>query len=197
MVQFAEDVKSYCRFAAEFDAPIRCELLYGDAQAAVSRIIGKYRFALGFARKFDVDKGLLRYGPVVNALQSYVPDGSIDPVQAVLDLSGDLQRTYHKDALSAASKLLSFLWGRDILVYDSKALAALQKRFPTLKPKDYMSYCTAWVALFAECADQLASECARQGASDERWFHERVFDWHLWRSGTRFGTKTSPAFACS
>jgi hypothetical protein len=24
---------------------------------------------------------------------------------------------------------------------------------------------------------------ARQaGASNERWFHERVFDWHLWRS---------------
>ena len=85
--------------------------------------------------------------------------------------------------ISAASKFLSFFWGRDILTYDSRALATLQRRFPTLLPKDYLSYCTAWVTLFAECEEQVARECALQGASNERWFHERVFDWHLWRSG--------------
>src|SRR5687768_13012146 len=37
MMQFAEDIKAYSRYAAEFDAPIRCELLYGDAREAVSK----------------------------------------------------------------------------------------------------------------------------------------------------------------
>ena len=76
MTQFAEDVKAYTRYAAEFDAPIRCELLYGDAHAAISRIAGKYRVALSFPRKFDVEVGLVRYSPVVNALQSYPRTGA-------------------------------------------------------------------------------------------------------------------------
>src|SRR5688500_3905487 len=183
MTQFAQDVKAYSRYAAEFDAPIRCELLYGDAHAAVSRIAGKYRIAFSFARRFDVEVGLARFAPVVNALQSYLPDGSADPVQAVLNLTSDLQRAYRKEVLSAASKFLWFLWGRDILTYDTRALATLQRRFPALPPKDYLGYCNAWVTHFAECEEQIAHECALQGASSERSFHERVFDWHLWRSG--------------
>lgn len=183
MMQFAEDVRAYSRYAAEFDAPIRCELLYGDAHAAVSRIAGKYRIAFSFPRKFDVEVGLARYAPVVNAMQSYLPDGSRDPVQAVLNFTSDLQRTYQKEVLSASSKFLWFFWGRDILTYDSRALATLQRRFPTLRPKDYLGYCSAWVTLFAECEEQVAKECALQGVANERWFHERVFDWHLWRSG--------------
>lgn len=183
MTQFAEDVKAYSKYAAEFDAPIRCELLYGDAPAAISRIAGKFKLGLSFPRKFDVEVGQTRYAPVVNALQYYLPDGTRDPVQAVLDFTRDLQEAYQKEMLSAASKFLWFLWGRDILVYDSRSLVSLQKRFPTLKAKDYQAYCSAWVSHFAECAEQVAEECARQGASSERWFHERVFDWHLWRAG--------------
>ena len=183
MMQFAEDVRAYSQYAAEFDAPIRCELLYGDPHTAIHKIATKYRVALNFPRKFDIDAGLPRYGPVVTTLQTYLPDGSRDPLQAVLDLTRDLQRRYEKEALSAASKFLWFLWGRDILIYDRRALTTLQRRFPALTSKDYPGYCSAWVTLFAECAEQVAAECARQGASNERWFHERVFDWHLWRSG--------------
>lgn len=183
MTEFAEDVRAYSRYAAEFDAPIRCELLYGDAQGAISRIAGKFKLGLSFPRKFDVEMGQARFGPVVNALQYYLPDGTRDPVQAVLDFKCDLQETYQKETLSAASKFLWFLWGRDILVYDSRSLVSLQKRFPALQPRDYPGYCSAWVSLFAGCAEEVAEECARQGTSSERWFHERVFDWHLWRAG--------------
>jgi hypothetical protein len=182
MTEFAEDVRAYSRYAAEFDAPIRCELLYGDAQSAISRIAGKFKLGLSFPRKFDVKMGQARYAPVVNALQYYLPDGTRDPVQAVIDFTRDLQETYQKEVLSAASKFLWFLWGRDILVYDSRSLASLQRRFPALQSKDYQGFCSAWVSDFAECAEQVAEECARQGASSERWFHERVFDWHLWRA---------------
>ncbi|HVK57507.1 MAG TPA: hypothetical protein VM735_01905 [Candidatus Kapabacteria bacterium] len=183
MNQFAGDVSAYSRYAAEFDAPIRCELLYGDTHGAIGQIAGKYRLARCFPRRFDVDLGLPRYGPIVSALQAYQPDGSSDPVLAVLDLSRDLQRCYHKGALSAASKFLWFLWGREVLIYDRQAFTTLQRRFPALPPRDYHSYCSAWVAYFTECAESISTECNRQGFSVERPFLERVFDWHLWRSG--------------
>src|SRR5687767_4851368 len=90
-VSFANDVRAYSQYAAEFDAPIRCELLYGDAHDAINRIARRFGIVPGFARRFDVDRGLPRYGPVVAALQEYLPDGSRDPVEAVLDLTRDLQ----------------------------------------------------------------------------------------------------------
>ena len=179
---FANDVRAYSQYAAEFDAPIRCELLYGDAHEAIDRLARKFAIVGGFGRKYDVDRGLRRYGPVVAALQSYLPDGSRDPVEAVLDLTRDLQSKYQKHLLSAASKILWALWGRDVLIYDQRGFVALQRRFPHLRPRDYQGYCLAWISLFAECADEIAKECARQNACSERWFHERVFDWYLWRS---------------
>jgi hypothetical protein len=181
-IDFANDVRAYRHFAAEFDAPIRCELLYGDTSSAVARIASQYNFARFFPRRLDLDLGLPRYAPVVKALRDYIPDGSQDPVVAVLDLSAALRQTYRKDLLSPASKLLSFLWGRDILPYDNRTFAVLKTQTPNLVPKDYPAFCSAWVARFAECEDQIAEECSRQGASTERWFLERVFDWHLWRS---------------
>ena len=181
-ISFANDVHAYSQYAAEFDAPIRCELLYGDAHEAINRLARKFAIVGGFARKFDIDRGLPRYGPVVTALQSYLPDGSRDPVEAVLDLTRDLQGKYQKHLLSASSKILWALWGRDILVYDHRGFLALQGRFPQLRPREYQGYCLAWISLFAECADEIAMECARQKACGERWFHERVFDWYLWRS---------------
>jgi hypothetical protein len=181
-ISFANDVRAYSQYAAEFDAPIRCELLYGDAQEAINRMARRFGMVSGFARKFDVERGLPRYGPVVAALQSYLPDGSRDPVEAVLDLTRDLQSKYRRHLLSASSKILWSLWGRDILIYDNRSFLTLQRRFPNLRPRDYPAYCLAWVTMFAESAEEIAKECANQKACNERWFHERVFDWHLWRS---------------
>jgi hypothetical protein len=181
-ISFAADVRAYRQFAAEFEAPIRCELLYGDAPEAINKLARRFAIVGGFARKFDVDRGLPRYGPVVSALQSYLPDGTRDPVEAVLDFTRDLQGKYHRHLLSASSKILWALWGRDILIYDARGFQTLQRRFNHLSPRDYHGYCLAWVAMFAECADEIGEECARQRVCNERWFHERVFDWYLWRS---------------
>ena len=183
MSRFVADVRAYTQFSAEFDAPIRCELLYGDTHGAIARIASRYKIARYFPRRCDIDQGLPRYGPVATGLQKYPHDGSKDPVMAVVQLTRDLTEHYQTDLLTAASKFLSFSWGRDVFVYDPHALRALQVRFPTLKPRDYQGYCSAWVAYFNECADEIAAECSRQRVSKERWFHEQVFDWHLWRSG--------------
>ena len=181
-IDFAADVRTYRHFAAEFDAPIRCELLYGDAHSAISRIASKYNFSRFFPRRLDLDLGLPRFAPVVNALRAHVPDGSQDAVVAVLELAATLRETYRKDVLSPASKLLSFLWGRDVMAYDQRAFSELRSYFPSLAAKDYPAYCSAWAACFTDFEEQIAEECSRQGASTDRWFLERVYDWHLWRS---------------
>jgi hypothetical protein len=183
MKTFEHDVKAYTDYSAKFDAPTRHALLHGDSREAIRRIAGAYRVARSFSRRFDEAVGIARYEPVVSALRAYQPNSGVDPIDAVLRLTRELQQTYRREVLSASSKFLWFAWGRDIIIYDSQALATLRTRYPDLQPKDYSGYCLAWKTLFCECSEDVASECARQGASHERWFHERVFDWHLWRSG--------------
>jgi len=183
MKAFEQDVKAYTSYSAKFDAPIRHALLNGDARDAIRRIAGAYRVARNFPRRFDEAVGVARYEPVVSAMRSYHPGSGIDPIDAVLRLTRDLQQVYQREVLSASSKFLWFAWGREIIIYDSQALATLRTRSPNLQAKDYPAYCAAWKVLFSECSEEVANECARQGASSERWFHERVFDWYLWRSG--------------
>jgi hypothetical protein len=183
MSTFEQDVKAYASYAAKFDTPIRQALADGDSRDAIQRIAGAYRVGRNFSRRFDEAVGIPRYEPVVRALAAYPPSIGMDPIEAVLRLTRDLQQIYHREVLSASSKFLWFAWGREIIIYDSQALATLQTRSPDLQAKDYPAYCAAWKALFSEYSEDVANECARQGAPSERWFHERVFDWYLWRSG--------------
>lgn len=187
---FEQDVKTYANYAAKFDTRIRQMLANGDARDAIRKIAGAYRVARNFPRRYDELLGIPRYEPVVRALAAYPPNIGINPINAVLRLTFDLQQIYHREVLSASSKFLWFAWDREIIIYDSQALATLQKRSPNLQAKDYPAYCTSWKALFSECSNEIAIECARQGASNERWFHERVFDWYLWRSGKRKPNKS-------
>jgi hypothetical protein len=185
MSAFEQHVKDYAYCAETFDKPVRHALANGDSLEAIRRIAGKYRVARNFSRKFDEAVGIPRYQPVVKALAAYPPNIGINPIEAVQRLTCDLKQIYHREVLSASSKFLWFWWGREIVIYDSQALATLRKRSPSLRAKDYPAYCVAWKALFSEYSEEIARECARQGVSSERWFHERVFDWHLWRNGKK------------
>jgi len=180
---FEQDVKAYAAYAAKFDTRFRKALANGDPRDAIRRIAGAYRVARNFPRRFDEAVGIPRYEPVVKALAAYPPNIGINPIEAVLRLTRDLQQIYRREVLSASSKFLWFAWGGEIIIYDSQALATLRTRSPKLRAKDYPAYCAAWKALFSECSEDVANECARQETSSERWFHERVFDWYLWRSG--------------
>lgn len=189
---FERAVEKYAKCWTEFDSPFRQELAKGDAEKAIRKIAGKYRVARNFPRKFDEAVGIPRYDPVLKKMQCYCSSSNIDPIDAVLRLTRDLEHVYQREVLSASSKFLWFAWGREIIIYDSQALAALQSHAPDLRPKDYRGYCSAWKNLFSECSAAVAAECARQGASNERWFHERVFDWYLWESGTKKRPQLNP-----
>lgn len=184
MSVFEQDVEEYAKCAAEFDMPVRHVLLAkANISGAIRRIVGKYRVARYFGRKFDEAIGIPRYEPVVKALAAYPPNIGINPIEAVLRLTRDLKQIYHREVLSASSKFLWFVWSRGVIIYDSQALTTLRKRCSNLQAKDYPADCAAWRAFFSECSEEIANACAKQGASGERWFHERVFDWYLWRSG--------------
>jgi hypothetical protein len=183
MSVFEQDVKEYANCAAEFDIPVRHALTDDNPRDAIRKIAGKYRIARNFGRKFDEAVGIPRYEPVVKAMAAYPSNVGINPIDAVLRLTRDLQQIYHREVLSASSKFLWFAWGREVIIYDSQALAALRTHSPDLQPKDYPAYCAVWKARFSECSEEIARECASQGESSEHWFHERVFDWYLWRSG--------------
>jgi hypothetical protein len=183
MSAFEHDVKEYANCAAEFDMPVRHALANGDSHEAIRRIAGKYRVARNFGRKFDEAIGIPRYEPVVKALAAYPATSGINPIDAVLRLTRDLKQIYQREVLSASSKFLWFAWGTEIIIYDSQALATLRNHSPGLRAKDYPAFCITWKALFSECSEEIGGECERQGASSERWFHERVFDWYLWRLG--------------
>lgn len=184
MATFEQDARAYANYEAKFDTPIRKMLANGNPLEAIRKIAGAYRVARNFPRAFDEEVGIPRYEPVVKALAKYLPDNT-DSIDAVLSLTRDLRQIYRRDVLSASSKFLWFAWGRDIIIYDSQALASLRTHFPNLRAtvNDYPAYCDAWRTRFSECSDEIANECVKQKVSAERWFHERVFDWHLWRSG--------------
>lgn len=183
MSEFSPDVDAYWKYWQRDDRRMRQTLATGDAFTAVTEIAAKYRVARSFRTRFDVGVGLRRYQPVVEALQYFQPSPTAKPVRAVLDLTKRLQSVYQREVLSASSKFLWFLWGRDIIIYDSQALKSLRATSPWLQPKDYVAYCDAWNQSFARCKDRIAEQCAEQGAPAEEWFHQRVFDWHLWRLG--------------
>ena len=74
---------------------------------------------------YDVDLGLPRFGPLSEALAKY-PLHSLDPVEAVLSLAGDLKMVCQQVNPSAASKFLWFAWGQDIVIHDSYTLRSMR-----------------------------------------------------------------------
>jgi hypothetical protein len=180
---FGEDVSKYQDYARQHDLRMREAMASGNPYSAIAEIAGKYRVARNFRTRFDVGVGLRRYEPVIKALQDFHPDRASDPVRAVLGLTERLQKVYEREVLSASSKFLWFLWGRDVIIYDSQALKSLSRQFPQLSAKNYVGYCEAWAEQFAKCKEQIAQECAVRDAPAEEWFYQRVFDWHLWRLG--------------
>lgn len=180
---FSKDVSDFWKYWKQDGLGMRQELINGDPYDAIRRIAVKYHIARSFRTRFDVGVGLRRYAPVVEALQHFHPNRVTDPVQAVIGLTGRLHKIYEREVLSASSKFLWFLWGHDVIIYDSQALKSLRTLAPHLNPKDYVGYCEAWTIEFSKSKTQISEECIAQRAPLEDWFYQRVFDWHLWRLG--------------
>ncbi|HEY0378438.1 MAG TPA: hypothetical protein VGC87_16095 [Pyrinomonadaceae bacterium] len=104
--------------------------------------------------------------------------------------------------LSAASKLLWLRYRSPYLVYDKRAVTALNRLSNKLKNADYTSYCEAWLKEYEKRSGEISSAAhglvnlprkytAAFTLTDNdlikivhsKWFIERVFDIYLWEIG--------------
>jgi hypothetical protein len=181
-----ECAQQYHDFSREIDIPIKKQLLSPNTinqLDAVKSIAGLYKIARTFRRKFDVDIGVRRFGPILKILNKYRGVSNFDVVALVLKVNSELAGVYQRNTISAASKFLWFLFGQRIVIYDSRAVKTLSKiGFQNLKG-NYVTFYSAWQNEFANKRDEIVQTCKNEGFPTEEWFFERVFDFYLWING--------------
>ena len=121
-----------------------------------------------------------------------------NPQEKVKYLTSIFSQKFGKKNISAASKLLWLSYRSPFIVYDGRAIKALN-RFGH-KFVSYAQYSIAWRQEYAEAEDSIWSavgqlpsvkKFARYPISDAelvelanaQWFRERVFDMFLWETG--------------
>ena len=157
---------------------------------AIQAAGGYFKISRSFALQFDVQRGLPRLAPALDALERVAPVTlEEDALPSTVDtLRRELGRPYGgKDLLSAATK---FLWLRHrdtVIIHDSQVRSALGAR-----SGDYSNYLALWRAEYTKTRAQILATCdavARDGSAEVRsiatqeWFRRRVLDIHLWRVG--------------
>jgi len=147
--------------------------------------------------EFDVQRGLPRFAPVLDALDAIeafvTPDRHFTLV--VENLATSLGQAYGRTSLvSLASKLLWLHYGDPFIIYDSRVRGALG-----CPANDYPTYASTWQAQYTSDAQTVAIACAKLPAArlflrgadrinesdlavlaTELWFQHRVFDIYLW-----------------
>ncbi len=143
-----------------------------------------------------------RLGLALEAVDAVADSITKDNVDAIVwELEKKFESIYGRYALSAASK---FLWIRHrspVVIYDGQAYTTLRRLGSRLAAGSYKPYRREWLKHFADHKDAIQRACAElprvkdfslahempdgevAALAAERWFHERVFDKFLWRTG--------------
>ena len=157
---------------------------------------GYFRISRSLRTAYDVDVGLPRLKPVLDALDRVPRDSVSDATlpQVINELRRDIGRPYgNLDLLSAATK---FLWLRHrdvVIIHDSQARIALGAPVG-----DYTNYLDRWRGEYSRVAPMLTDACERlqtarrlgpevvweaKAHGTTEWFKRRVFDIYLWEKG--------------
>jgi hypothetical protein len=143
-----------------------------------------------------------RLGRALEALDAVADPITEDNVDAVVwELERTFEAVYGRYALSAASK---FLWIRHrspVVIYDAQACRTLKQLGSRFAAGSYKPFRREWLRHFAEHEGAIQEACAElhrvrefslahempddelAALAAQRWFHERVFDKFLWRTG--------------
>ena len=162
---------------------------------ALVAIAKQYGVARCFLKKHE--KGRKRLDPVYRRLQKIgKPSSQTSAIEAVSKLESKLAKLYEQKTLSATSKLLWFKFQSPVVIYDSRAVRALELR----TTDNYETYYLAWRTMYLSYQKQIKQCCkslprARKYAvtglskdeickiTNKRWFRERVFDKFLYYNG--------------
>jgi len=189
-------VRHYAEQWEGFDREAWSDLSAGNSEDrqldAVSRIMGKYRVARSLKREHDIDAGLRRFGPLLEAV-SEVREGATETStapQLVHRLFLAVRERYAVQAVSLCSKVLWFAMRSPVVIYDDNALQALR-----VAPGSYGTFYSEWQRQYTRIhasIDEALAVTSFKGLSvetkalaQEEWFKERVFDIACWRAGDR------------
>lgn len=181
-----------------------CEALEGKDREKKLRTLAKaawaYRIARNLPTRYDTGKGLERYGPVLDIIENAdaVDFRGERLLASILRVKKKIARAYGgRGGLSLATKFLWLKMKSPIIIYDSRARAALGT-----KGGDIDEYYSRWREQFWLHEDAIREACSSLRRAHEYtrypeittpqyisekaakpWFRERVFDVYLWQRG--------------
>jgi hypothetical protein len=178
-----------------------CHALAGHSREkkleALARAAAKYGIARTLPKRDGTDKGLERYGPVLNIIDRQKrEDFRRDEIpQRIKSVSRQIKRQYGADhqVLSLTTKFLWLKMKSPIIIYDSRARNALKvtkiddfyplwrKEFSRFE-KDIRHACSSLRAMH-EYTEKVTNPQYIAKITAKRWFRERVFDVYLWHLG--------------
>lgn len=162
---------------------------------------GFYRVSRNLPSEFDEKKGLARYQPVLDTLDSVCSEHFTNNiVEKIWEIESKISAKYGKRrVLSLTTKFLWLKIKDPILLYDSQARIALGT-----KDDDLPAYYQKWGEGFEQHEKDIKKACSQLSdlhlyAVDQRngtreyikevssnsWFHKRVFDIYLWSKGNK------------
>lgn len=183
--------KGYC------DALASCDK--DNKITALRNAGGFYRVARNVPSEYDEKKGLARYEPVLEIIDSLKPDDfKDDPVKKIDEIAKSISNKYgDRGVLSLTTKFLWIKIKQPILIYDSQARIAIGT-----ENGDLLAYYEKWREGFEGNKEEILEACSKltdmnkyavnqevgtkeyiKAVSGETWFHERVYDIYLWSKG--------------
>jgi len=166
--------------------------------SALKKALSFYGIARNLPTEYDEKKGLTRYKPVLDIIDSLKAEDFQDNiVEKICKVEARISQKYgNKGVLSLSTKLLWLKLKSPIIIYDNQARLALGT-----KVGDLDSYYNCWRKKFEVHSEEISNACERlykmskyavdqdigtkdyiQNISSEQWFKERVFDIYLWRT---------------
>jgi hypothetical protein len=167
--------------------------------ASLREAAGYYRVARNF-KKCDGEQESLQYAlKILDEITNPVSDETVDDI--VSGLASTFHVQYRQYNISAASKFLWLVYQSPVVIYDQNAASSLKECGRKTAECPYPRYRTRWRNEFAQHEAAIQSACKELVRVKDfslayslsvaeiciltanRWFHERVFDAHLWRKG--------------
>lgn len=172
-----------------------------DQRDGIKEAASFYKIARNFAAKYD---GCYRFHNALNELNLQTEVTSTTYINTVKRLADSFLKHYHRKNISAASKLLWLKHRDPVIIYDGRAINALQNHFHYEgRYGDYDRYCEKWLEEYqnksreiVDAANRLpsviefvfnheATEHEVRSLIAEEWFKKRVFDTYLWNLGAQ------------
>lgn len=164
--------------------------------AGVRKALASFQVARGFP-------GLSQKGvTVVRALRRASKRLNAENMTARVEMLADsFKKDFGTRNLSAASKLLWLRCRSPVLIFDARAVRALQKLGHDMRRPNYFAYCKAWRGEYDKRRAELdkavvglagfqpftaswyKSPAETRADITARWFSERTFDLFLWEIG--------------